>query len=158
MANWYIVYNGQRIGPMPKENLLAYHPNPDTMVWTEGMANWQPLYTVPELMELINGMPANNPYQPIQGGNQMPPNVPMNSYSSKSKTTAGILALLLGGLGIQYFYVGKVGAGFLTILLSIVTCGIWEVLMFIQGILMLTMTQQEFDQKYVFSDKTLPLF
>lgn len=32
------------------------------------------------------------------------------------------------------------------------------ILMLVQGILMLTMSQQEFDQKYVYSDSTLPLF
>lgn len=153
MANWYIMYNGQQVGPMEKEGLLAYHPGPDTMVWCEGMANWQPLYTFPELMELINGQRSEAPhYAP---GSPMPPAA---RVSKKDKTTAGILALLLGGLGVQYFYLGKVGAGLITILLSIVTCGIWEVLTFVQGILMLTMSQEQFDRKYVFTDKFLPLF
>lgn len=71
---------------------------------------------------------------------------------------AGILAILIGGLGIQYFYCGKVAGGLITILLSAVTCGLWSVLMLVQGILMLTMTQEEFDRKYVYSTSTLPLF
>lgn len=156
MSNWYILYNGQQVGPMSKENIKAYSPTRDTLVWTEGMANWQPLYTIPELMELINGMPFTHTPHPSPG--VQPPISPVNSFSSKDKTAAGILAILLGGFGIQYFYLGKVGAGFITILLSLVTCGIWPVLMLIQGILMLTMTQQEFDQKYVYTNKVLPLF
>lgn len=158
MSSWYIVYNGQNIGPMTKENLLAYHPTRDTLVWKEGMPNWQPLYMVPELMELINGYPSS-PNMPPYPGAAMPPQTPFNAvYSGKSKTTAGILALLIGTLGIQYFYVGKVGGGFITILLSLITCGSWGLLTFIQGILMLSMSQQEFDQKYVYSDSTFPLF
>lgn len=78
--------------------------------------------------------------------------------NGKSKVAAGILAILLGGLGIQYFYLGKIGGGFITILLTIVTCGLWEVITFVQGIMMLCMSDEEFARKYVFSDKTFPLF
>ena len=191
MSQWYILYNGQSVGPMAKEAILSYNPNRDTLVWKEGMANWEPIYTVPELMELIQPTPQQcpapyqsqqpyqqpyqqpqqpyqqpqqpyqqpqQPYQQPQGGYQMPPQAPVNSYSSKDKTTAGILAILLGSLGIQYFYIGKTAGGFLTILLTLVTCGIWPILTFIQGIMMLTMTQEEFNRKYVFNNKTLPLF
>ncbi|MBR1883127.1 MAG: NINE protein [Muribaculaceae bacterium] len=78
--------------------------------------------------------------------------------SGKSRGVAGLLAILIGSLGIHYFYLGKTSAGFLTILLSLVTCGIWPVLMFIQGIIMFTMRQSDFEAKYVYTDKTLPLF
>lgn len=37
MNNWYILYNGQQIGPMNENALLAYNPTPNTMVWQEGM-------------------------------------------------------------------------------------------------------------------------
>lgn len=156
MSSWYIIYNGQQIGPMTKENIMAYNPSRDTRVWTEGMADWQPLYTVPELMELLNGMNGNPVYVPYDG--VRPPMPPSQSYSPKDKTACGILALLLGSIGIQYFYLGKVGGGFLTILLTLVTCGLWQVITFIQGILMLTMSKEEFDRKYVFTNKVLPIF
>lgn len=76
----------------------------------------------------------------------------------KSRGVAGLLAILLGGLGVQYFYLGKVGGGLLTILLTICTCGIWDILMLIQGILMLCMTNTEFQRKYVDNTSTMPLF
>ena len=155
MSNWYLIYNGQQIGPMTKENLLAYNPTSDSKVWREGMADWQPIYTIPELMELINRMPPTPAIDPYQGG--MPPGVPYMA-PEKDKTAAGLLAIFLGGLGIQYFYVGKTAGGFITILLTAVTCGFWTILTFIQGIMMLTMTQQEFNQKFVNNDKTFPLF
>lgn len=96
------------------------------------------------------------------GGNQAPYGAPGNNYyvsnSGKDKTAAGILAILLGGLGVQYFYLGKIAGGFITILLSLVTCGLWPILTLVQGILMLTMSEQEFDEKYVYTDSVFPLF
>lgn len=76
----------------------------------------------------------------------------------KSRGVAGLLAILLGYLGVQYFYLGKVGAGLIAIALSLVTCGIFPLLFLVQGILMMTMSQEQFDQKYVLSDSTFPLF
>lgn len=159
MSEWYIIYNGQQIGPMTKENLLAYNPSRDTMVWKDGMANWQPIYTIPELMELLSGGPSVPPINP-QPGVTPPKGVP-NYYPAapmKDKTTAGILAILLGGLGIQYFYLGKVGGGLVTILLSFVTCGLWSILTLVQGIMMLTMSNEEFQRKFVQSQSFMPLF
>lgn len=37
MENWYLVYNGKQVGPMTKEQMLAYGLAPDTMVWREGL-------------------------------------------------------------------------------------------------------------------------
>lgn len=76
----------------------------------------------------------------------------------KSRGVAGLLAILIGTLGVQYFYLGKVGGGLLTILLSLVTCGLWQVVVLIQGILMLCMTNEEFERKYVTNPSTFPLF
>ena len=76
----------------------------------------------------------------------------------KSRGVAALLAIFLGGLGVQYFYLGKVTGGLLTILLTIVTCGLWEVLTLIQGILMFCMSNEDFRRKYVLSTSTLPLF
>ena len=76
----------------------------------------------------------------------------------KDKTVAGLLAIFLGGWGIQYFYLGKTTAGILTIVISLCSCYIWGLLMLIQGILMLTMSDEAFNEKYVDNDKTFPLF
>ena len=81
-----------------------------------------------------------------------------NTASSKDRMTTALLALFLGTLGIHYFYLGKSTAGILTIVISLCTCGIWGVLILIQAIIMLTMTDEEFEDKYVNTDKTFPLF
>ena len=76
----------------------------------------------------------------------------------KSRGITALLAILLGGLGVQYFYLGKIGGGFLTILLSLVTCGAWSIITFIQGILMFCMNNETFRYKFVLSPSVLPVF
>ncbi|MDE6113592.1 TM2 domain-containing protein [Barnesiella sp. WM24] len=78
--------------------------------------------------------------------------------SGKSRGVAALLAIFLGTLGIQYFYVGKNTAGIITLIVSLCTCGIPSILWLIQGILMFTMSQQDFERKYVYSTSTFPLF
>lgn len=73
---------------------------------------------------------------------------------SKSKTTAGILAILLGGLGIHKFYLGYTGVGILHILL-IFLCGISALISLIEGIIYLTKSDEEFDVLYVRGNKSL---
>lgn len=145
------------MGPMPKEKLLNYGLNPNSNVWAQGFPSWLPAYQVPDLMNLLNSRatppPFNNRPHAVYSSN--PAEI---ATTDKSKIVAGVLAILLGGLGVQYFYCGKISGGFITLLLSIITFGIWSVLTFIQGIMMLCMTQQEFEQKYVLSQSTLPLF
>ena len=101
-------------------------------------------------------VPADARFCP-QCGKNLSQEYPVGFYA-KDKTIAGIFAILLGSLGIHYFYLGKITAGILTIVLSVCTCGIWSLLMFIQGIMMLVMSDREFQEKYVDNDRTLPLF
>lgn len=163
--SWYLLYNGQQIGPMTVQEMLAYRPTPEMQVWQEGMSQWAAIYTLPELMAQINGAV---PVQPMQPGAQtgtpggpagsgMPPVQP-TYVDRKDHTTCGLFALLLGGLGIQYFYIGKTSAGIFTILLTLFTCGIWGIINLIQGIMMLTMSQADFERKYVNNTSSFPIF
>lgn len=89
-----------------------------------------------------------------------------NGPSGKSRGIAGLLAIFLGYLGIHYFYVGKTTAGVVFLLVSIIggviTCGVLAgvvgIVSLIQGIMMLCMTQQEFENKYIYSPEAIPLF
>jgi TM2 domain-containing membrane protein YozV len=148
MGKWYILYKGESVGPMSEEEIKYYHPTQDTMVCPMGGTEWVKLFTVPELMHILDEMPQQPSASYSSSG----------SLSGKSKVAAGVLAILLGTLGIHYFYLGKVAGGILTILLSLVTCGLWEIITIIQGIVMLTMSDEEFDAKYVNTNKTFPLF
>jgi TM2 domain-containing membrane protein YozV len=65
---------------------------------------------------------------------------------TKNKTTAGLLALLLGGLGLHKFYHGSFGWGILY-LISILTF-IPAIVGFIEGIAYLCMSDSVYNQKY----------
>ena len=71
-----------------------------------------------------------------------PPPPPAAGYSQnpaeKSRIAAGILGILLGGLGIHRFYLGYVGIGIAQIAVTIVTFGIGAIWGLIEGILILT--------------------
>lgn len=167
--NWYIVFNNQQIGPMSAEQMKSYHVTPDTLVWRNGETEWRPIYSYPELMQALStpGTPNYNP-GPAGGptvapgapaGGPCPPHSPMyGAQPVKDKTATGLFAIFLGSLGIQYFYLGKVTGGIITIVLSLITCGVWSIVTLIQGILMLTMTQAEFERKYVYTQSDFPLF
>lgn len=142
---YYINYNDITIGPMTEDQLFSYPVTPQTPICTEANQQWAPLFTHPLLMErLSRKAPSQNPLE-------------LNT-TGKDKIVAGVLAILLGGLGAQYFYIGKISGGIICILLSAISCGLWGVITLIQGILMLTMTQAEFERKYVLSTSTFPVF
>lgn len=81
--------------------------------------------------------------------------------SGKSRGVAGLLAIFLGWLGIHYFYLGKNTAGIIILLVSIFSCGtlatVVEIVTFIQGIIMLTMTEEAFEDKYVNTNSSFPI-
>ena len=107
--------------------------------------------------------PINNNQQPYnnqqQYNQQIPPN-PNNvthvtyvnngftndginpSWPIKSKIAAGVLAILLGSIGVHKFYMGKVGMGILYLLF----CWTWipTIIGFIEGIIYLTSSDHNF--------------
>lgn len=64
------------------------------------------------------------------------------------KLVAGILAILIGSLGIHKFILGYTKEGIIQIIASIVTCGIAGIIPFIEGIIYLTKSDDEFYQTY----------
>lgn len=69
------------------------------------------------------------------------------SYSDKNKIAAGVLAILLGGLGVHKFYLGQIGLGILYFLFC--WTSIPSIIGLIEGILYLTSTDEQFQAKYV---------
>jgi len=65
---------------------------------------------------------------------------------AKSKLAAGLLAILLGGLGIHKFYLKRVGWGIVYLLFC--WTGIPMVVAFIEGIVYLAMDDAKFHAKY----------
>lgn len=64
----------------------------------------------------------------------------------KSKTTAGVLALFLGGLGVHKFYLGQGGLGILYLLFC--WTFIPAFIAFFEAIILFTMTDAAFNAKY----------
>lgn len=66
--------------------------------------------------------------------------------SSKDRTAAGILALVVGGLGIHKFYLGQIGMGIVYLLFCWTL--IPALIAFVEGIVYLTMSDQAFAQRF----------
>lgn len=81
------------------------------------------------------------PYVPVRTGMQPP-----MGYRPRSRIAAGVLAIVLGNLGVHNFYLGYVSRGLVQVLVSILggalTCGIASVGIWvwtlIEGIFILT--------------------
>lgn len=68
------------------------------------------------------------------------------SANGKNKITAGILGILLGGIGVHKFYLGSAAMGILYILFS--WTFIPAIVGLIEGLIYLTMSDQDFAMKY----------
>ncbi|MCD8303771.1 MAG: NINE protein [Prevotellaceae bacterium] len=66
--------------------------------------------------------------------------------NKKSKVAAALFAFFLGGLGVHKFYLGQIGKG----IIYLIFCwtGIPTIIAFIEFILYLCMSDEEFDYKY----------
>jgi TM2 domain-containing membrane protein YozV len=83
---------------------------------------------------------------------------------SKNKVAAGLLAIFLGGLGIHKFYLGFTGPALVYLLVNTIGFAITWVMLFIpnivlgimafvEGIIYLTKTDEEFERLYVVQKK-----
>lgn len=66
--------------------------------------------------------------------------------NGKSKIAAALLAFFLGGFGVHKFYLGQVGLG----ILYLIFCWTFipAIIAFIEFIILLTMNDETFNQKY----------
>jgi TM2 domain-containing membrane protein YozV len=64
------------------------------------------------------------------------------------RVLAGVMGLLVGGLGIHRFVLGDTQGGLLRILISFITCGIGSLIGFVEGIIYLTKSDEEFVRVY----------
>lgn len=95
------------------------------------------------------GAPAHSPspVPQVQYSAQPPTNAFGPPIQSK-KTLAGVLGILLGGLGIHKFVLGYTTEGILMILITILTCGIGAIIGLVEGIIYLTKSDEEFIRTY----------
>ena len=55
------------------------------------------------------------------------PSVKAEAYSDKNFLVAVLLSVLVGGLGVDRFYLGYIGLGILT-LITLGGCGVWTII------------------------------
>lgn len=74
----------------------------------------------------------------------------MSIPGADKKVVAGVLGILLGGLGIHKFYLGYTKTGVIQLVIGVVTCfTIGPIIGLVEGIIYLTKSDQEFVDTYV---------
>lgn len=75
------------------------------------------------------------------------------SQEESKRILAGVLAILLGSLAIHKFVLGYTKTGIIQIIITVLTCGILGVISFIEGIIYLTKSDEEFVKTYQINKK-----
>ena len=86
--------------------------------------------------------------------------------SDKNKTTAGLLAIFLGGWGVHKFYLGYTVPGIIFLLINTIGFAVpWlllcipniivGIIVFIEGIIYLTKSDEDFERTYVIGKKQM---
>ena len=76
----------------------------------------------------------------------------MSEIESK-RMTAGLLGIFLGGWGIHKFYLGMNKPAVIQLIATFVTCGAAGLVGFIEGIIYITKSDEEFIQLYQVDQK-----
>ena len=155
MGEWYYIGHYGQLGPLTRDQIDELVEGEviarETYVWKVGMANWVPAGQVPELIGLFNARATFDapppPPAPTQRPIVAPPSRSMDrspvfaSYpqtygtikSDKSRVLAGVLQLLLPGIG--RIYLGYAAFGVLQLIFTL--CGVGAIWSFIDGIYIL---------------------
>ena len=95
-------------------------------------------------------------YQPMQSVNPGAM-TDWKAMGGDKKIVAGILAILVGSLGIHKFILGYTTEGVIMLLVSVLSCGILAIVMtiigIIEGVMYLTKSDEEFVRTYIQSKK-----
>ena len=100
--------------------------------------------------------PVSTGYQPLQSVN---PNAltDWKSMGADKKLVAGILAILVGSLGVHKFVLGYTTEGVIMLLVTVLTCGIAGIVMsvvgIVEGIMYLTKSDEDFVRTYIQNKK-----
>jgi TM2 domain-containing membrane protein YozV len=151
-TQWFLTREGQaRFGPYTEEQLREFAASgrilPTDLVWHEGMAQWATAGTV------LGASLA----PPLPSAPTAPPHVGQARSSDGNKIACGVVAILLGALGIHKFMLGITTPGLVMLLVTVLTCGYGGIVMgvigLIEGIIYLTRSDEEFRQTYVVEKK-----
>ncbi len=125
---WYFQQGTERKGPVAEATIRSLISGGvisiDTLVWTEGMPSWVAL----QQTSLAAGLPVPPPsprsFQPAEA----------TVANAKDRVAYVLLAVLLG-CGIHNLYAGYTTKGIIQLLVSILSCGILWLFMWIWAII-----------------------
>lgn len=75
-------------------------------------------------------------------------NNPAQPRQENKKVLAGVMGILFGSFGVHKFVLGYTTEGIIQLVVSVVTCGLGGIVGFIEGIIYLTKSDEEFYQTY----------
>lgn len=151
MADWYYVGHYGELGPLTREQFDELIEvgviTRETYVWKSGMTAWLQAFQVPELASSLAtssapDLPPSFTLQssaktaPVRRKTSMAPSMVYGPSSPKSRVAAGVLNILLPGVG--RMYLGYVAHGILQLFLCLCSGGVLILWPIIDGILILT--------------------
>ena len=164
MGDWYYIGHYGQLGPLTREQMDELIQGSviaaDTFVWRNGMTDWIRADRSPELASSFQQVtnfaappppPSPAPATPPRTIGRAAPHLgsdqqihPTTGYypafggirSDRSRLAAGILQLIIPGVG--RMYLGYVAYGVLQLVLTVGTCGLLWLWSFIDGIIILS--------------------
>lgn len=115
MIQWYYADDARnRIGPLRDDELREHYRQRrlrrDSLVWRDGMAQWQPLEHVATELELDSITPDAALPPPLPAGGAIPAHTPVRAVTPKKKGMSGCLIALLVCAGLAIPMVGILAA------------------------------------------------
>jgi TM2 domain-containing membrane protein YozV len=166
--NYFISINGAQRGPFSPEQLPGQGLRPETLVWAEGMPQWERADRVSELGPIVAALapgaqPAYVAPGPGYAAPGQPPYGPSMNYAGSypagkpgdKKLAAGLCGIFLGAFGVHKFILGYTTSGVIMLVASLTCVGypIMHVIGLIEGIMYLAKSDAEFYQEYVVNQK-----
>lgn len=100
---FFVILNNQQEGPYTIAQLAERGISSETLVWKEGMKDWQPAWTVSELRYILNENTKTEEYQRdssnrIKQETTIPPTPPSTPHREEKKQQNHYLLKIFGGL------------------------------------------------------------
>jgi TM2 domain-containing membrane protein YozV len=171
-TQYFYAEGSDQRGPVGATQLIALNLAPSTLIWREGLANWQRFDSIPEFAPQPQAASAPPP-PPLQATpfpqmqtpypNAPYPNAPypaaqipytnLPPRDNSNRIVAGIFGILLGAFGVHKFILGYTTAGLIMCLITIFTCGyggfVFGIIGLIEGIIYLSTSDEDFYQRYI---------
>lgn len=175
IVNYYVAEGPNQRGPFNESELAGVGLRPETLVWHEGMSQWQPAGHVPALQFIFSAGTTPPPAVPPVASASAPPHPVAPSYAtpyaafpppsdiSGKKIAAGICGILFGTFGVHKFILGLTNGGVTMLVISLTsmaaapfTCGatiiavpVIHIIGIIEGIVYLCKSDADFYQTYM---------